>query len=282
LQAAKPRRRNLAFTVMTVTCGSLIQSAFASDPSYDEKYNYRFEAVTGYPLSEDGVREALDNFDELGYDEKRATIAIVGEQRYTSLVNRIKAIYLREPLPKFVESDQANIFPGEIWNHPRFLDILKTHAVRALIRCGDPDAGELALREAARAKSMSITSLHYAVRNLKYLVKTDSEVDVVAALKSLVDNDQTEHKHVSRAAVRELAELEHYLRRSADARRAACSDVLDEIMEGDSPRLRGLAESYRNSPRPGWSDTHKLHMPAHVYTHDYPLLDAMMDYVLGR
>jgi len=250
-------------------------AAYSSDPSYDPTHSQGYEWLTGYELSEEGVRDALDNFDSLRIDKMHATIAVVGEQRYTALTGRLKEIYAREPL---VRSDHTDLAMDEYLRLPLFLDTFKVLVVRALIRCGDPDAGALALKEVARGES---TQRGYAVRNLKYLALTDSDVDVVAELTAMVERDRSK-TGMARAAARELAELEHYFRLFADPRRVACSDALDKIME-DAPKLLWSdIEGARKNPRPTWRDTYRPNMPRPIMPDEYPILDAIVDYLLNR
>lgn len=69
----------------------------ASEPNYDELYSNRYTAITGFDLSEDGVKKALEHFDQLHPLHRLASIAVVGEQNYQSLTGYIKDIYNRRP-----------------------------------------------------------------------------------------------------------------------------------------------------------------------------------------
>lgn len=264
--------------LICVIVGSLFSStsaAFASEPNYDEKYAHVVGGTNRPEFREEAVREALIHFHEIRIDECHRAIGLAGELKYVALVGHLKTIYRMKP--------EEAPSPEVAWRFDSlFRDGDRVRVVRALIRCGDPEAGTLALREAARAESMVADSAFYAVRNLKYLVTIETDVDVIAALTALIDGDRSEGKHVARCAARELAELEHYLRRSADPRRAACSKALDNIMAGEPALLRSETESSRRSPRPSWSETYALHMPRAVTPDDYPILDAILDYLLDR
>ena len=86
-------RTILVLAALGVISSSLNADAFASEPDYDELYASRFEAMTGYPQTENGARRALANFYALDREESFAAIAVVGEMRYTSLIPRLKELY---------------------------------------------------------------------------------------------------------------------------------------------------------------------------------------------
>lgn len=224
----------------------------ASEPNYDELYSNRYTAITGFDLSEDGVKKALEHFDQLHPLHRLASIAVVGEQNYQSLTGYIKDIYNRRP----EHAPDASV--AFFYSHRGTLDQFQIYSARALVRCGDPEGEQFAIEQALRSPSMSISSCEYAIRTLKYLVHQFG-TDVHAELEFLISVDPGRNDlSVSRYAVRELIEIQKYLELKSDSREAIYSAAIErQILDGDS---RTRNEISRRTEQTGisWSESAKL------------------------
>jgi hypothetical protein len=265
--------RGSAFTTIAVVSALFPSVAHASDPGYQPTYARGFEARTGYELTEASVRAALRDFNTLHLVE---AISVVGEMHYESLVPFLKAILAIDPIP-ITEQAEAKV---EYWRDPLFLYNYQTHAVRALIRCEDPDAPRYAIELASRVYDMKVVAGLYTVRNLKYLVDYP-DVDIVAALKSIVESAPAKDHRFARDAGTELAELEHYFRLTLDPRKQACTVTIEDLLEGPRSLFHVEVESVRTH-QPRWTKSYHLYNSVRVYPTEHSLLDEIVDFLLGR
>lgn len=224
----------------------------ASEPGYDELFSYRYTAFTGFELSEEGVREALEQFDELGLNESIATIAVVGEQNYRSLTPYLKDIYNRRP-------DQApNVIVAFKYTMQSLLEYFRVYVARALVRCGDPDGEPFAIEQALNSPNMGLVQSLYAIRTLKYLV-LHLERDVSAELEFLIEiRADLDGRPMARYPARELVEIQKYYQLKSDVRESIYADAIDrQIQSADSKLEREFNQRIEQS-RPSWKESLKL------------------------
>lgn len=178
---------------------------YASD-NYGVTFSGR---LRGYELSEEGVRAALEHFDDLDLFQARAAIATVGEQHYVGLVDELKAIYHRRP--EDVDMRHADRYRGLL------RDFFQGYIARSLVLCEDAEAEKIALELVMRTPEMGIVEASYAVRNLKFLVKHFG-TDLSNVFEFLINqhtnlSDRPPYGQlVVRELIPELHEIERYTR----------------------------------------------------------------------
>ena len=216
----------------------------ASEPGYDQLFSYRYTALTGFELSENGVRKALEHFDQLNPYFKEATSAVVGEQNYRALTPYLKDIYNRRP------EDAPNIAVAFFYSNRSTLDHFRTYVARALVRCGDAEGEPFAIEQALNSPNMSISSSAYAIRTLKYLVH-HLGTDVSAELEFLISVDPGRRElPVALNAARELVEIQKYLLLKSDARESIYSDAIERQVQNADSSLRPVFEMLADGRRP--------------------------------
>ncbi len=233
----------------------LSSPAFASE-AYDERFSRYFEVRTGYTLTEQGVKEALEHFDNLDLNQSIAAIAVVGERRYKNLVADLKAIYHRRP--EDVDKRRAYRYRSEmIMNHIRVV------IARALIRCEDSEAEKYALEQVKKSPEMSIVPATWAVENLKYLVKF-FRIDVSKEFDSLITSCTNSAERVdfgrglAEYAFRELLETETYVRLTNHPTAQEYSQVIQKIRESAPSDLKRKYERHTQAAPRRWVENRKL------------------------
>lgn len=223
----------------------------ASEPSYDALFSYRYTAQTGFELTEEGVKQALEQFDQLRLDDMWATIAVVGEQNYRSLAPYLLEIYNRSP-------EQApDAIVAHFYSDPQFLDVFRTYIVRALARCGDHRAERLGVEQAMKSPNMSTVSSLYAIRNLKYLVKY-FETDVSPELEFLISIDPGQDgRNVAPIAARELVEIQKYLQLKSDVRASIYTTAIERRVQDADSSLRREFSRLADS-QPSWGESRMM------------------------
>ena len=237
--------------ILSVSMFIIAARSGASEGEYDELFSSRY-AASGFELSEDGVRQALEQFDELDYVEMKATIAVVGEQNYRSLIPYLKDIYNRRP-------EQApDVLVAYRYSDQGLLDLFRTTVARALVRCGDPDGEKFAIEQALNSPNMGLVSSSYAIRTLKYLVH-HAETDVSAELEFLIEVDSDrEILLVARNAARELVEIQRYLQLKSDPRESIYSSAIERQKQTGDSHIRRALEMFSDTRRPSWKESQKL------------------------
>jgi len=240
----------------------LSAAAFASDPSYDARYSYRFKAITERGLTEKNVKELLDNYEQNEILRRKrklcAVIAVVGEQRYTSLTGRLKEIYHKRP------EDGSDHNWRWFYGDKMGMDRLKVHVARALARCGDDEAEKYVFELAMKLDKEEDKSLYgaFAIRNLKYLVSTKG-TDVSNELLFLIWPDTDERPgggDCAEVAFQELLEIETYTRLTNHPDASKYADLLSDCMDGATPKVRATYDMYQSGRRQ-WVENYRLLHP---------------------
>ena len=234
--------------ILSLSICTMSSRSGASEPDYDELFSYRY-AASGFELSEDGVRQALEQFDHLGLDHKLATIAVVGEQNYQSLTPYLKDIYNRRP------EDAPNSAVAFNYRNTRILNRYRTTVARALVRCGDPDGERYAIEQALNSPNMGNMGrvpAKYSIRTLKYIVHHFG-TDVSAELEFLIEtNSDVELPFLAFSAVRELVEIKRYLQLKSDPQESIYSAAIERQKQNGDSRLRRTFDMVADLARPSW------------------------------
>jgi len=239
---------NRCITVtLLVSLVLLFSSTALASENYDERFSRYFTVRTGYALTEQGVKEALEDFDDLRLKQALATISVVGEQRYTNLVSELKAIYHRRP--EDVEAKYAWRYRSEMsMNH------IKAHIARALIRCEDSEAEKYALEQVMKSPEMSIVPAIWAVENLKYIEKyfgTDVSKEFDFLITSCTNSTERVAfgRGLAERAFRELLETETYALLTKRPSAQKYSQLVQKIRESAPPDLKVKYERLIQIPR---------------------------------
>ena len=265
LATAKERSNQSLGLILVVAMGFISLGSDASEPSYNETFSYRYTDLTGIELSEDGLRRALDEFDELGLIERIATISVVGEQNYQALIPSLMSIYNRSP-------EQApDARKAYLYSDGGSMDYARVYVARALVRCGDPEGARLALKLAMKGHNMSLVPSQYAIRTIKYIV-LHFGTDMSKVLEFLVGSGDGQYgQEVARTAARELVEIQKFLQLKSEAGRpntkvffdvqkSLYSAAIERCVEAADSRVK-LEFERRGAEQPTWLESFKLINP---------------------
>lgn len=219
-------RRKMFVGVTLFWMIGLMGSAVASDPSYEPLYSDRFTVLTGFELSETGVKAALAHGKNWRLDTLSQVLSVIGEQRYVNLLDDLKALCY--PSPEEPVNVNKHAYGGTV-----YMDYLRSHAARALILCGAEDGIQYAIEQVMRSPEMGMAEALYSVRNLKYIVQ-EFGTDLLSEFKFLIQ-DLPDSRMISENAFSELVQVEAYCRLSGNFSDAdAYHRLLDECIE-DAP-----------------------------------------------
>ena len=250
-------KRCMTGTLLIALFSPLSSTALASE-NYDERFSKYFTVRTGYALTEQGVKEALQDFDDLKLKQALATISVVGEQQYTSLVSELKEIYYRRP--EDVDPKRAYRYRNKI-----SMNYIRVYIARALLRCRDSEAESYAFEQVMKSPEMSIVPATWAVENLKYIVKhfgTDVSKEFDFLITSCTNSTERVAfgRDLAEHAFRELLETETYALMTNHPTAQKYSQVIQKIRESAPSDLNAKYNGLVQVPRERrlWSENLKL------------------------
>ena len=244
--------RNIVTRVLSLFVGVIASFTANASDSYNKTFSNTYTALSGYELSEAGLRDALDNIDDIWKNRKPyATIEVIGEQRYTNLADDLKAIYARKTIGPDVGS--LTTVNGKDLTLYR----LQGCIARALVKFNDPEGERYALEQALRTPSMDVTTAVYALRTLKYLVKENGTY-VGAELEFLINAEigPGEFPHTT-DQIRELCEIEKYVKAIDAPETRQYTEIIERLESTGTTKVKRAVRMYKDR-RPDWLPTREI------------------------